>query len=95
MAPIQRLVLDVLKPHEPTVVRYTQAVADIDGVDGVNTVLVETDRKVETVKMTIEGDGVSFDVVRDRIEDLGGTLHSVDEVVCGERLVESSPTPQD
>ncbi|WP_439027625.1 DUF211 domain-containing protein [Haloarchaeobius sp. DT45] len=95
MSAIRRLVLDVLKPHEPTPVRYAKGVAGLDGVDGVNVVLIETDRQVETVKVTIEGPDVSFETVRDRVEDLGGSVHSIDEVVCGERVVEQGETPQD
>ncbi|WP_267640934.1 DUF211 domain-containing protein [Haloarchaeobius amylolyticus] len=95
MPPIRRLVLDVLKPHEPDTVRYAREVARIEGVDGVNVALVETDRQVQTVKLTIEGTNVPFDSVREHVEDLGGSLHSIDEVACGKRLVEQGETPQD
>ncbi|WP_435364976.1 DUF211 domain-containing protein [Haloarchaeobius sp. DYHT-AS-18] len=95
MPPIRRLVLDVLKPHDPNAVRYARGVAGLDGVEGVNVVLVETDRQVETVKLTVEGSEISFETVRKRVEDLGGSVHSIDEVACGEQLVEQSETPQD
>ncbi|MCT9094483.1 DUF211 domain-containing protein [Haloarchaeobius sp. HME9146] len=95
MPPIRRLVLDVLKPHDPNAVRYARGVGGLDGVEGVNVVLVETDRQVETVKLTVEGPDISFETVRERVEDLGGSVHSIDEVVCGEQLVEQSETPQD
>ena len=95
MAHVRRLVLDVLKPHDPDVVTVAGSVADCEGVSGVNTVLVETDREVQNVKLTIEGDAVPVEVVHDTVEDLGGTVHSIDEAVCGEVVVEQSETPQD
>jgi hypothetical protein len=95
MAPIRRLVLDVLKPHDPGPVAVARAVSDLDGVSGVNATLIETDRKVENLKLTVEGGAVDDDAVRAEVERLGGTVHSVDEVACGEELVEESPTLQD
>ncbi|APW99629.1 hypothetical protein CHINAEXTREME_18450 [Halobiforma lacisalsi AJ5] len=93
--PIRRVVLDVLKPYEPDILEFTAAVADCESVDGVNAVLVETDREVQTLKLTIEGDDVDTDAVEGTVETVGGSVHSIDQVVCGDRLVEQSGTPQD
>lgn len=95
MAPIRRVVLDVLKPHQPTILELAQSVADSDGVRGVNAAVLEMDEKTQTVKLTIEGDDIDFTAVRGIIEELGGSVHSVDEIATGERLVEESRTPQD
>jgi hypothetical protein len=95
MAPVKRLVVDLLKPYDPDVVELARVTAGIDGVDGVNAAVLENDKDVQTVKLTAEGDDVSPDAVADAVSDLGGAVHSIDEVVCGERLVEERPTPQD
>ena len=95
MARVRRLVLDLLKPHDPDPVAFAEAVAGLDGVDGVNVALVETDKEVQNVKATIEGESVPVEAVHETLEDLGGAVHSIDEVVCGDRLVEQSDTPQD
>jgi hypothetical protein len=95
MVSVRRLVLDLLKPHDPDVVTFAESVADFEDVSGVNIVLVETDKEVQNVKLTIEGDSIPVDAVHDTVEDLGGTVHSIDEVVCGEIVVEESKTPQD
>ena len=87
--------LDLLKPHDPDVVTFAESVADCDGVAGVNVVLIETDKEVQNVKMTIEGDSIPVDTVHDTVDDLGGTVHSIDEVICGEIIIEASKTPQD
>jgi hypothetical protein len=95
MSSIKRLVLDLLKPHDVENVAFARSVADVDGVDGVNVGLLETDKQVQTLKLTIEGDAIDVRAVEETIEDLGGTIHSVDEIACGDRLVEESPTHQD
>lgn len=95
MTRIRRLVLDVLKPHDPSISSIAMAAADVPGVAGVNVTLVEIDREVENVKLTVEGDDIDFDALRTAIEDHGGSVHSVDEFACGERLIEASETLQD
>lgn len=84
-----------MKPIEPSMREFAGVIADLDGIDGVNALLVETDRETETVKLTIEGEDVDFQAVEELVADYGGSVHSVDEVVVGERLVEESETHQD
>ncbi|MDZ7731601.1 MAG: DUF211 domain-containing protein [Natrialbaceae archaeon] len=93
--PVRRIVLDLLKPHEPNLVQVAAEVADGPSVEAVNAVLVESDRDVDTVKLTIEGDGIDVADLEDQIEDLGASVHSIDEVVCGDRMIDQSLTPQD
>ena len=95
MAKIRRLVLDTLKPHDPSIVELSTALADLPGIAGVNVVVYEVDHKVENVKITVEGDAVEFDRVTAVIERKGGAVHSIDEVVAGADMVEAAPTPQD
>lgn len=95
MASIRRVVLDLLKPHEPTIQAVAQHVTNADGVAAVNAVLLETDRETENVKLTVEGESIDYEAVRDTVDQLGGTVHSVDQVACGEYLVEETETPQD
>lgn len=95
MAPIGRLVLDVLKPYDPSTIAFAQLIAETDSVAAVNATLIELDKEVQNLKLTIEGDALEYDNVEAVIEDAGGTIHSVDQVVCGDRLVEDAPTPQD
>jgi hypothetical protein len=84
-----------MKPHDPGAVTFARQIAAVDTVSGVNLALIETDREVENVKLTVEGEDLSVAAVEDAVTDLGGTIHSVDEVACGERLIEERRTPQD
>jgi hypothetical protein len=92
---IRRLVLDVLKPHSPSVIELSEALSELEGVDGVNIIIYEIDQQVENAKVTIAGNRIDFDRVKKKLEELGATIHSVDEVASGKIVVEEVKTPQD
>lgn len=91
----RRIVLDVLKPHDPSIIELSQRLASLAGVDGVNISIYEVDRKVENAKITVEGQDLSYDEILSTIEDAGGTVHSIDEAVAGKVLIDDTPTFQD
>jgi hypothetical protein len=95
MSQIRRLVLDVLKPHQPTILTLADKLGDLEGVHGVDITLFEIDNKVENVKITVEGDDVDFPSVSAVIQDAGGSVHSIDKVSTGRQLIEEAETPQD
>jgi len=92
---IKRLVLDVLKPHKPSVVELSEALSHLDGVEGVNVIIYEIDQEVENAKIIVAGISISFEDIKSKLEELGATIHSVDEVAAGKRIVEEVMTPQD
>jgi len=81
MALIKRIVLDVLKPHLPRGIEFSTALAELGPGYKVNYKVIEVDEKTETVIIAIEGDNINFDLIRDTVSQLGGSLHSVDEIV--------------
>ncbi|MGM0510422.1 MAG: DUF211 domain-containing protein [Thermoplasmatota archaeon] len=95
MAKTRRLVLDVLKPHDPGKVRMANEIADLSSVSSVNCILYEVDKEVENIKLTIVGPDLNFDKIEDKIESLGGSIHSIDEIVAGENIIDEVKTPQD
>ena len=95
MANIRRLVLDTLKPHEPNIIDLANELSELVGVSAVNISIYELDRKVENAKITIEGEDISFDKVSETIDDMGGTIHSIDEVVAGKEIIDDAVTLQD
>jgi hypothetical protein len=92
---VRRLVLDVLKLHDPSIVAFAIALEQIDGVAAVNCTLVEVDAKTENLKVVLEGVDLNFNLISKTINDLHGSVHSVDMVVTGSRFVEAIETPQD
>ena len=95
MGKIRLIVLDILKPHHPSILELSSAISDIEGIDGVDISVYEIDSKVETVKATIVGSNIDYEKIRKVIEDLGATVHSIDKVGAGEKLVEEVETHQD
>ena len=95
MGRVRRLVLDTLKPHEPTIIEMANKLSELPGVSAVNISIYEMDRKVENAKITIEGDSVLFAQVEKIIEELGGAIHSIDEVVAGKEIIDDAQTLQD
>jgi uncharacterized protein len=92
---IRRLVLDVLKPHKPTVVEVSEALSHLHGVEGVNIIINEIDQQVENAKVIVVGISISFDDIKNKLQEFGATIHSIDEVAAGKRIVEEVTTPQD
>ena len=92
---IRRLVLDVLKPHNPSVIELSEALSELEGVDGVNIIIYEIDQQVENAKIVIAGNRIDFESVKKKLKEMGATIHSVDEVAAGKIIVEEVKTPQD
>ena len=77
---VTKMVLDVLKPHQPSILELSKLLGELDGVSSVNTVLREVDADTETVVLSIEGPRLDYDSVLDVIEQCSASVHSVDEV---------------
>jgi len=95
MASVRRLVLDVLKPHDPPLVDFSNQIARVDGVAGVTCSLIELDREVQNVEVTLEGEDLDLAAIEETVEGLGGTVHSIDLVACGDRVVRERHSAHD
>lgn len=94
---LTRLILDVLKPHEPSIDMLAIELVRLEGanVTGVNITLDEVDVKTQTVKIIIEGISLNYPLIKRKLESLNCAIHSLDQVVCGSSRVEYISTPQD
>lgn len=79
MPKVRRLVLDVLKAHEPSALEFARALAEHG--DRVSLKIVERDERTETTEIIVDGDDIDLAWLSDTISRLGGSLHSVDEVI--------------
>jgi hypothetical protein len=77
----------VLKPHQPNALEFCQAIAEVGTDYQVHLIVLEMDENTETLQITIEGNAVDFEAIAAAISDMGGSLHSIDEVE-----VQSEPT---
>jgi len=78
---LRKLVLDVLKRKEPDVVRFAQRLAALGGVEKVRVVRAETNFNTENVMVVLEGPGLDYEEVEEKVRELGAAVHSIDEVV--------------
>ncbi|MCD6263526.1 hypothetical protein CW700_02045 [Candidatus Bathyarchaeota archaeon] len=78
---IKRLVLDVLKPHEPPLPDFASTLCTMRGVKRVDVSLVEMDERTMSLKVVIEGPDIDFDFLKEHMGDMGAVIHSVDQVV--------------
>lgn len=84
MVLVKRLVLDVLKPHHPSVLEFGRLLAE-QGEHQVKLTVLEMDDQTETLQVTISGPDIDFKLVQAAITGFGASLHSIDEVeVVGE-----------
>ncbi len=77
---IRRLVLDVLKPREVTIVDISKALCDVNGVEEVNVVVTEVDVKTETIRLTIKGSNICYDDMAKVLTNYSCAIRSIDEI---------------
>ena len=95
MSNIKRVILDVLKPHQPSILELADRLGDIEGISGVNISLEEVDADTDSIKITIEGNNIEYEKVEKILSDCGASIHSIDGVSAGVKLIEEVNTPQD
>jgi hypothetical protein len=81
MTTVSHLMLDVLKPHEPTAVDFARALAERVGAREVAVEVREMDDRTQTLEVMLDGDALDPEDIAAAIGELGASLHSVDRVV--------------
>ncbi|WP_287588687.1 DUF211 domain-containing protein [Candidatus Borrarchaeum sp.] len=89
---LKRLVLDVLKPHMPLLPELSVELSRLSGVAGVNISLIEVDKNTESVKITIEGNSLDYELIAKSLEESGAVIHSIDQTVAGKVIIEEVET---
>ncbi len=80
----RKLVLDILKPHQPDALKFSSTLADLGTDYCVKLIVTEVDKNTESTIVTIEGADINFDTIKEAVEQMGASVHSIDEVeVCG------------
>jgi hypothetical protein len=78
---ISRLVLDVLKPRQVSVIELGEVLASMDGVSKISITSREVDSETETLRIALDGPHVDYRQIVGLIENHGATVRSIDEVV--------------
>ena len=85
MVSIKRVVLDVLKPHQPNVIELSTAIAELGDDYRVRLTVIELDTKTETLQLEVTGNELDFALIESTLKDMGASLHSIDEVEAQNR----------
>jgi len=80
MVVVKRIVLDVLKPHQPNSLEFSQAIARVGDDYRVCLTVLEMDENTETLQLEVEAGSIDFESVVSAITGMGGSLHSIDQV---------------
>lgn len=81
---IKRIVLDVLKPHEPPLPEFASKLCALEGITRVDISLVEMNTRTMSLKVVIEGSVIDFESLKEHMGEIGAVIHSVDQVIVEE-----------
>ena len=95
MTNVKRIILDVLKPHAPSIIEVAEKLGGLEGISGVNISLEEVDAETDSIKITIEGNNIDYGVVNKAISECGAVIHSIDGVSAGIKIIDEVNTAQD
>ncbi|AFL66755.1 DUF211 domain-containing protein [Desulfurococcus amylolyticus] len=86
---LKRIVLDVLYPvRGVSIIDLAKSIIEINGINSVSITVKEVDVDTQNILVIIEGINIDYDDVRKIIEKEGGVIHSIDQVVAGEKIIE-------
>ena len=80
MVTVKRIILDVLKPHQPNALEFSRAIASVGNDYRVTLTVLEVDENTETLQVVVAGDAIDYEAIQSAISDMGGSIHSIDEV---------------
>ena len=78
---IKHLVLDVLRPHAPSLPEFASFLGQLKGVTRVDVSLVEMDERTESLKVVFQGTEIDFEELKEHMASQGAVIHSVDQVI--------------
>ncbi len=80
MVTVKRLVLDVLKPHQPNALEFCREIASLGPGYRVCLIVEEVDENTQTLQLEVCGSALDLAVIEAAITGMGASLHSVDQV---------------
>lgn len=80
MTTIRKLVLDILKPHQPDAIDFCLALANVGTAYQINLIVIGVDEKTETIVVTIQAPDINFAEISATVQQMGASIHSIDEV---------------
>lgn len=80
MITVKKVILDVLKPHKPNGLEFASLLSEKCPESIINLRVSAVDENTESVVLEIEGDNLEYETILSAIQEMGGSVHSIDEV---------------
>ncbi len=80
MVTVKRLVLDVLKPHQPDALAFCKELAQLGKDYRVSLSVDEMDENTQTLQLEIRSESIDPGPIEEAIVKMGASVHSVDKV---------------
>ena len=80
MVTVKRIVLDVLKPHQPDALAFSRELASLAEGYRVFLEVEEIDEDTQTLRLEISGKSIELAAIEEKITSLGASVHSIDQV---------------
>ncbi len=77
---VRRLVLDVVKPHNPNIVDMAEGLSELKGIKKVDIEVKDYDSTIERLKIILEGEDLDYEEIVKVIRYYGGNVASLDGV---------------
>lgn len=80
MVRLKRVVLDVLKPHQPNALEFCSEVAKLGDDYQVRLTVEEMDENTQTLQLEVSGNAIELEPIESAITSMGASVHSIDLV---------------
>jgi hypothetical protein len=89
---VRRLQLDIDKARaRPDLLDLAEAIDGVSGVNALNVTVTDIDIETVGLEVTVVGDGIDVGALITAIEKTGAAVHSIDELVVGDQIIERVP----
>jgi hypothetical protein len=86
---VRRITMDVDKAiQRPDLVELAEAIDAVTGVQAFNITVGNIDIETVGMDITVEGEALDVTAIIAAIENAGAAMHSIDEIVVGDHIVE-------
>jgi hypothetical protein len=75
------LVLDVLKPHQPSLPSFASNLSEFKGLTKVDVSLVEINANTASLRVSLYGSGLDYNGLKEHMGKQSAVIHSVDRVI--------------
>jgi hypothetical protein len=86
---VRRIVIDAAIPTKNiSIVDVANALYKVDGTKAVRIIVDDVDVDILGLVIVMEGEDIDFREAEKTLEEVGGVIHSIDEVVVGDYVPE-------